>query len=69
VRRLLRRLHLPRREQLILWRMAAERMSCDSFKNILLLLLQSKSEYGVSQSQNINQNSNNNQPIKTTINQ
>jgi hypothetical protein len=44
-------LHIPPQEQIILWNMAVKKMNCENFKNILLLLLQSKSVYGI----NLNQ--------------
>jgi hypothetical protein len=38
VRKLFHRLNIPVHEQAVLWSMAIEKMNCESFKNILLLL-------------------------------
>jgi hypothetical protein len=44
VRKLLHQLHVPPQEQVILMNMAnRKKMNCESFKNVLLLLLQGKS--------------------------
>jgi hypothetical protein len=37
--KLFHRLHIPPQEQIILWNMAIKKMNCESFKNILLLLV------------------------------
>jgi hypothetical protein len=42
IRKLFYRLRIPPQEQIILWNMAIKKMNCESFKNILLLLLHVK---------------------------
>jgi hypothetical protein len=42
VHRLFHQLHIPPQEQVILWNMATKQMNCERFKNILLLLLNSR---------------------------
>jgi hypothetical protein len=52
VRRLFYQLHVPLQEQIVLMNIANKRkMNCESFKNILLFLLQSKSMYGINRKQ------------------
>jgi hypothetical protein len=49
VRRLFHRLRIPAQEQEILWNMAAGRMNCERFRDLLLVLLQSKPGNGYRQ--------------------